>query len=163
METISGGNRYQDTATFAVMCATHSLRNEAAQRQGGVVLQEIGSNDLIDAVRRLLDGQRLGLPAADSRGLTPKAIRAIANHTLVQQAAVSVYALEYTLRLNRHALENDRFPEPQSDSTHPDYVFTRYQGETSAPYPPFEYLDGLIFDPQAENAKIPLTAQFWQD
>jgi len=61
------------------------------------------------------------------------------------------------------ALENDRFPEPQSDSTHPDYVFTRYQGETSAPYPPFEYLDGLIFDPQAENAKIPLTAQFWQD
>ena len=163
VETISGGNRYQDTATFAVMCATRSLRNEVAQRQGGVVLQEIGSNDLIDAVRRLLDGQRLGLPAADSRGLTPKAIRAIANHTLVQQAAVSVYALEYTLRLNRHALENDRFPEPQSDSTHPDYVFTRYQGETSAPYPPFEYLDGLIFDPQAENAKIPLTAQFWQD
>ena len=52
VETISGGNRYQDTATFAVMCATHSLRNEAAQRQGGVVLQEIGSNALIDAERR---------------------------------------------------------------------------------------------------------------
>ena len=89
---------------------TRSLRNEVAQRQGGVVMQEIGSNDLIDAVRRLLDGQRLGLPAADSRGLTPKAIRAIANHTLVQQAAVSVYALEYTLRLNRCALETTVSP-----------------------------------------------------
>ena len=108
-------------------------------------------------------GNAWGCPLPTAGGLVPKAIRAIANHTLVQQAAVSVYALEYTLRLNRHALENDRFPEPQSDSTHPDYVFTRYQGETSAPYPPFEYLDGLIFDPQAENAKIPLTAQFWQD
>lgn len=150
----TGSQRYQDKATFVVMCATRNLRNELAGRQGGVDRREIGSNDLIRAVRRLLDGQRLGL--ADSRGLIPQAVNTIVNNTLVQATALSVYAIEYTIYFDSIPLENDRFPEEQSDPAHPDYIFTRYRGELSAPYANFEYLDGVIFDTHEHTLRSPL-------
>lgn len=75
----AGRQRYQNTGKFVVMAATRSLRNELAQRQGGIDQREIGSNELIYAVRRLLDGQRLGF--GDSRGLMPSAVRPVVNHT----------------------------------------------------------------------------------
>lgn len=141
----TGNQRYQDKATFVVMCATRNLRNELAGRQGGADKREIGSNDLIRAVRRLLDGQRLGL--ADSRGLVPQAVNTIVNNAVFQAAALSVYAVEYTICFDSVPLENDRFPEKQTDPNHPDYIFTHYQGELSEPYALFEYLDGVLFDP----------------
>lgn len=141
------GMRYQDTAEFAVMAATRNLRSEAAQRQGGTDAREIGSNDLIRAIRRLLDGQRLGLE--DSRGLTPKAVRAIANHVLVQNAAVSIYAVEYSVCFNGCGLENGRFPEHTDDPAHPDYIFTKYRGTLSPPWPDFDGADGRIYDPSS--------------
>lgn len=143
----TGSQRFQDKATFVVMCATRSLRNEVSGRQGGVDKREIGSNDLIRAVRRLLDGQRLGL--ADSRGLIPQAVNTIVNNALVQSAALSVYAIEYAIYFDSIPLENERFPEKQSDPKHPDFVFTQYSGSLSAPYPPFDGVDGQIFDPQS--------------
>lgn len=150
----TGSQRYQDKATFVVMCATRNLRNELAGRQGGVDRREIGSNDLIRAVRRLLDGQRLGL--VDSRGLIPQAVNVIVNNTLVQSAALSVYAIEYAIYFDSIPLENDRFPEEQTDPAHPDYIFTRYKGELSAPYALFEYLDGVIFDTHKHTLRSPL-------
>lgn len=148
----SGNFRYRNSGEFVVMCATRSLRNEQALRQGGIDIREVGSNDLITAVRRLLDGQRVA--GDDSRGLIPKAIRPIANHVLVTNAAVSIYAVEYTLHWNSMALENGRFPEEARDPADPDYLFTKYKGELSAPYPPFEIMDGLIIDPRS-GAKLP--------
>lgn len=149
----SGGNfRYSNTGEFVVMCATRSLRNEQALRQGGIDRREVGSNDLITAVRRLLDGQRVA--GNSSHGLMPKAVRPIANHVLVTNAAVSIYAVEYQLSWDSLALENGRFPEETHDSKHPDHVFTKYKGELSAPYPIFEIMDGMIIDPQS-NAKLP--------
>lgn len=141
----TGNFRYQDTAEFVVMAATRSLRNEVAQRQGGIDRREIGSNDLVFAVRRLLDGQRLGL--GDSRGLTPKAVRSVANHALVQSAAVSIYAVEYTIRFNSVALEDGRYPERQDDPAHPDHIFVKYQGMLSEPWPDLHGVDGKVFDP----------------
>lgn len=152
----TGSQRFQDKATFVVMCATRSLRNEIAGRQGGVDKREIGSNDLIRAVRRLLDGQRLGL--ADSRGLVPQAVNTIVNNAVFQAAALSVYAIEYTICFDSTPLENNRFPEKQTDPNHPDYIFTHYQGELSAPYALFEYLDGVIFDPQSQ-AQTPINLE----
>lgn len=146
-------SRYQDTAEFVVMVAARNLRNEQAQRQGGIDSREIGSNDLIRAVRRLLDGQRLGF--ADSRGLVPKAVRTIANHVLVQNAAVSIYAVEYAIRFNTCGLENDRFPERTDNPDHPDHIFTKYQGTLSEPWPDFEGVDGKIYDPQSAG-EIPV-------
>lgn len=150
----TGSQRFQDKATFVVMCATRNLRNEVAGRQGGVDKREIGSNDLIRAVRRLLDGQRLGL--ADSRGLIPQAVNTIVNNTLVQATALSVYAIEYAIYFDSIPLENDRFAEEQTDPAHPDYIFTRYRGELSAPYALFEYLDGVIFDTHEHTLRSPL-------
>ena len=135
------------------MVAARNLRNEQAQRQGGIDSREIGSNDLIRAVRRLLDGQRLGF--ADSRGLVPKAVRAIANHVLVQNAAVSIYAVEYAIRFNTCGLENDRYPERADNPDDPDHIFTKYQVTLSEPWPDFEGLDGKIYDPQSAD-EIPV-------
>ncbi|MFV2030597.1 phage protein Gp37 [Neisseria sp. S1] len=146
VETMStGAGRYQDAAEFVVMVATRNLRNDAAQRQGGIDSREIGSNDLIYAVRRLLDGQRLGF--GDSRGLTPKAVRAVANHALVQTAAVSIYAVEYTIRFNSYPLENDRYPEQTDDTANPDHIFTKYRGTLSDPWPDLHGVNGKIYDP----------------
>ncbi|STZ75565.1 phage protein Gp37 [Bergeriella denitrificans] len=156
----AGQRRYQDQAEFVVMCATRSLRSEQSLRQGGVDWREIGSNDLIYAVRRLLDGQRLGL--ADSRGLMPKAVRPIVKNTLVQAATLSVVAVEYTLRFDSCPLDNDRYPERTDDPAHPDYLFTKYQGELSEPWPWFEVMDGLIFDP-ASGANVPLELDLRKD
>lgn len=148
----SGNSRYRNSGEFVVMCATRSLRNEQALRQGGIDRREIGSNDLITAVRRLLDGQRVA--GNDSRGLMPKAVRPIANHVLVTNAAVSIYAVEYQLHWDSMALANGRFPEETHDADHSDYLFTKYQGELSHPYAPFEIMDGMIIDPRS-GANLP--------
>lgn len=148
----SGSNRYRNSGEFVVMCATRSLRNEQALRQGGIDIREIGSNDLIAAVRRLLDGQRVA--DGDSHGLMPKAVRPIANHVLVTNAAVSIYAVEYVLHWDSFGLESGRFPEETHDPSHPDHVFTKYKGELSEPYPLFEIMDGLIIDPRS-GAQLP--------
>lgn len=148
----SSNFRYRNIGEFVVMCATRSLRNEQALRQGGIDRREIGSNDLITAVRRLLDGQRVA--GNDSRGLIPKAVRPIANHVLVSNAAVSIYAVEYQLNWDSVALENGRFPEETHDPADRDYLFTKYKGELSEPYAPFEIMDGLIIDPTG-GAKLP--------
>ncbi|WP_118846658.1 DUF1834 family protein [Neisseria lactamica] len=148
--------RYQDSAEFIVMVATRSLRNEAALRQGGTDAREVGTNDLLYAVRRLTDGQTLGL--ADSRGLTPKAVRPLANNALVQNAAVSVFAVEYVLRFDSFALEDGRYPERTDNPDDPDHIFTKYQGTLSEPWPDFEGLDGKIYDPQsADEIPVDLT------
>lgn len=154
IEAVSRGAamRYQDTAEFVVMVATRNLRNELAQRQGGSDMREVGSNDLIRAVRRLLDGQRLDL--ADSRGLVPKAVRSIANAIPISNAAISVYAVEYQIRFDSAGLDNGRFPEEVRDPDHPDHIFTKYQGKLSDPWPWFDYLDGAVIDPQS-GAQVP--------
>lgn len=148
----TGKKRYQDSAEFVVMVATRSLRNEAALRQGGTDAREIGSNDLLYAVRRLLDGQSLGF--SDSRGLTPKAVRTLANNVLVQNSAVSVFAIEYVLRFDSFALEDGRYPERQNDQSHPDFIFSRYSGKSDAAYPDFTGVDGKIYDPN--GGEVPL-------
>ena len=79
----------------------------------------------------------------------------IVNNTLVQSAALSVYAIEYAIYFDSVPLENNRFSEVQTDPNHPDYIFTQYQGELSAPYADFAYLDGIIFDPN-NQANVPI-------
>lgn len=153
IEAVSGGCRYQDTATFAVMCATRNLRHEAAGRQGGTDSREIGCNDLVWAVRRLLDAQRLGFD--DSRGMVPRAVRSIVNQTSVQAMSLSVYAIEYAARFDSAVLENGRFPEPQADPQHPDHLFSRYQAALSAPYPALQGVDGKVYDPE-QQAAVPV-------
>ncbi|WP_156471578.1 phage protein Gp37 [Snodgrassella sp. CFCC 13594] len=136
---------YEQTATMVVMAASRSLRSELAGRQGGLDKREVGSNDLIFAVLRLLSGQRLD-EKLNSFGLVPKKVRTILNNAVVQNGALSVVAIEFEATWNFTALESGRFPEETTDKANPDYVFTQYQGELSDPYPEFLRMDSLIFD-----------------
>ena len=144
--------RFADHATFVVLCATRNLRGDSAARQGGETYGEIGSNQLIAACRRLLDAQRLGV-LADSHGLTPQNVRSLLNNQIVQAQSLSVFAIEYLARFDSFALENDRYPEPQTDPTHPDYVFSAYRGRLSPPYPDLLGVEGRVFDP-ADGAAV---------
>lgn len=138
--------RYQNTDKFVVMVATWSMRGEQAMRQGGITKYEIGSNDLVDAVLRLMSSQTLdGL--LEIAGLTPQSINPIYNNALVQGGAVSVFAIEFEGKYNRLSLESGRFPETTTDKTSPDYVFTDYEARLSEAYPDLKRVQGKIVDP----------------
>lgn len=142
--------RYQQTATFVVICATSNLASEQVARQGAE--QEIGSNDLVYAVLRLLSGQRLD-DRLHSFGLVPKSIRTVRRNVVVQSGALNVVAIEFEATWDFTALENDRYPEHTDDTHHPDWIFTHYQGKLSDPYTNLNGVHSYIYDP-GSNAKI---------
>lgn len=141
--------RYQNTDKFVVIVATKSLRNEQTRRQGGVTKWEIGTNDLIDAVIRLMSSQTLD-GKLTSFGMTPTDIKAIFNNALTGGTAVSAYAVEFDCAYDRKALEDGRMPEPVADTSDPDYVFTDYEGRLSEPYPDLKTIQGKVYDPTSD-------------
>lgn len=148
----TAARRHQNTAKYAVMVATRSVRDGQSARRGGVDGREIGSYTLIAAVRRLLDGQ--GLNHGLVYGLQPKNVRTIFNHQSVGGSQLSVFAIEYEAVWNdADPLQEGRYPEQTTDTTHPDHVFTKYAGKLSPPDPDLLTVTGRIFDPSntAEN------------
>ncbi|MFV2162404.1 phage protein Gp37, partial [Escherichia coli] len=49
------------TGRFVVVVGDYNTRSEQSARQGGSVRDEVGTNQLVESVRRLLTGQDLGL------------------------------------------------------------------------------------------------------
>lgn len=144
--------RHQSTANFVIMVAVNSLRSNLAARQGGVDKREVGVNQLITAVRRLLDSQTLGQLV---KPLKPTKVRTIFNNATFKGGAITAYAIEYDAVYDDFApLEDGRFPEVTADTQDPDYVFTRYHGEHSEPDPMLEIVCGEIYDP-TNGAKVP--------
>lgn len=138
-------HRHKSTDTFVIIVAVRSLRSNQAARQGGVHSREIGVNQLISAVRRLLDSQTLG---ALVYPLNPKRVRAIFNHAAFRQEKITVYAIEYEAAYDDlPPLADGFFPEPTTDKTSPDYVFNVYQGALSEVQPILEQVAGKIIDP----------------
>lgn len=139
--------KHRAHAKFVVMVAARSFRSEAASRAGGVAHGEVGSYQLIYAVRRLLANQDLGLPI-DS--LQPRAVRTLFNGRLERSEAMSVFACEFETHWIEEALDNGRWvevpppPAPPSNPNdppappHPDRIFVDYQAATSPPYPEFK-------------------------
>lgn len=137
--------RYEQSATFAVMCATRSLRSEQAGRQGGASMREVGSNTLIYAVLRLLSGQRLD-GRLNSFGLIPKNVRIILKNAYVSNGALSVVSIEFNANWPFEALENGRYPELVTDPDDPDYIFSQYGAQQSATDADFNTMTALILD-----------------
>ena len=103
------GNAFRTTAKFVVIVAVRSLRSNQAARQGGVDKREIGANQLIYAVRRLLDAQRLG---GLVKPLKPLAIRTLFNSAQFRTEKVTAYAIEYEAVFDDIApLEDGLYPE----------------------------------------------------
>lgn len=145
------GNAFRTTAKFVVIVAVRSLRSNQAARQGGVDKREIGANQLIYAVRRLLDAQRLG---GLVKPLKPQAIRTLFNNAQFRTEKVTAYAIEYEAVFDDIApLEDGLFPEKTQDSANPDFVFTHYAAELSPALPTLEQVDGKLYD-QNNNAEV---------
>lgn len=145
------GNAFRTTAKFVVIVAVRSLRSNQAARQGGVDKREIGANQLIYAVRRLLDAQRLG---GLVKPLKPLAIRTLFNNAQFRTEKVTAYAIEYEAVFDDVApLEDGLYPEKTQDSTNPDFVFTHYAAELSPASPILEQVDGRLYDPN-NNAEV---------
>lgn len=145
------GNAFRTTAKFVVIVAVRSLRSNQAARQGGVDKREIGANQLIYAVRRLLDAQRLG---GLVKPLKPLAIRTLFNNAQFRTEKVTAYAIEYEAVFDDVTpLEDGLFPEETQDPTNPDFVFTHYAAELSPVSPILEHVDGKLYDPN-NNAEV---------
>lgn len=127
--------KFRTHGRFVVMVGDINNRNESASRHGGIHQHEVGTYNLVFAVRRLLSGQDLGL-SIDA--LTPGRVRTLFN-TKLERQALSVFACEFDTHWTEMALDNGRLPEPvqtlPGEPVHPDAIFTRYAAETSQPHP----------------------------
>lgn len=130
--TATGTSRkgWRTSGMFAVMVGARSVRKESASRHGGPAKHEVGTNQLIYAVRRLLTRQDLGLEIAH---LEPGRVRTL-HHALLGNEAFSAFALEFHTAWVEYELPNGTFPEAVP-AGHPDAVFADYGGELS-PTPP---------------------------
>lgn len=145
------GTAFRTSAKFVVIVAVRSLRSNQAARQGGVDKREVGANQLIYAVRRLLDTQRLG---GLVKPLKPLAIRTLFNNAQFRTEKVTAYAIEYEAAFDDVTpLEDGLYPEETQDPTNPDFVFTHYAAELSPVSPILEHVDGKLYDPN-NNAEV---------
>lgn len=147
-------NKWRDSARFVVIIATRSVRSDEATRHGGASFSEVGSYDLIYAVRRLLARQDLGLK---TDYLMPGKVRPLFNQA-AQKSALSVFACEFDTRFDSDALENGKFPLAPADLSDgdPDHIFGAYSAETSPDDPDWnttkiDYLLDGATPPAAED------------
>lgn len=120
--------KFKASARFVVIVGDKNIRSEADARHGGVLNEEVGTNNLVFAVRRLLSGQDLGL-SIDY--LSPGRVRTLF-HTQIEREAMSVFACEFDTAWIEDALENGSYPTPTID-TNADAIFTRYSGTLDQP------------------------------
>jgi len=86
----SGPKKFLTPATFVVMCAARSVRNERSTRHGGPG-NEVGVYQMLEDVRQLLLMQDLGLAIDHFR---PGAVRTLYN-TRLRGSALAVFAQEW--------------------------------------------------------------------
>ncbi|MEB0964965.1 DUF1834 family protein [Citrobacter braakii] len=120
--------KYIATGRFVVVTGDYNTRSEQSARQGGSVRDEVGTNLLVESVRRLITGQDLGLKIDY---FEPGRVRTLFN-TGVAERAMSVFACEFDTRWVEHALENGKWPERGAEA---DRAFNRYHGRLSDPDP----------------------------
>lgn len=122
--------KYRCTGKYVVMVGEKNRRNEASGRKGGALISEIGTYPLLYAVRRLLSGQDLGM---EIDYLRPGRVRTLFNTRIARQA-FSVFAAEFETRWIETALDNQRWPAPQSTED-VDQFFAGHQGQLDQPDP----------------------------
>lgn len=146
-------NKWRDTGRFVVIAGARSVRSDQATRHGGPSFNEVGSYQLVYAIRRLLARQDLGLPIDH---LMPGKVRTLFN-TQVQKAAMSVFACEFDTRFDSESLQNGRFPLAPADLPpgHPDQIFGEYGGASSEDDPAWLTTDLQYF----LNGREPFAAE----
>lgn len=151
--------RWKAEGTFVVMVGAYSVRSEAASRQGGARLGEVGTNMLIWAVRRLLAQQDLSLTIEQ---FAPGAVRTLFN-TKLQRDAFSVFALEFHTAWIERVLDGGAYPQPVDPATvvatDPtsglDELFALYQGQLDPTTPDLESVVLNTFVNNAPESGLP--------
>lgn len=132
------------TGRFAVMAGQSNARSEEAMRRGGHRPQEIGTNPLVWAIRRLLIQQDLTDQDAtlEISALRPGRVRTLFN-TQLRGDAVSVFACEFETDWIEDALVNGRFPTAPAEGAEERYdaLFARYTGSRSPADPDLTRVD----------------------
>lgn len=146
MNTRAG--RHQSEATFVILVMVRSLRNETAGRHGGTNQREVGANQLIGAVRRLLDAQTLdGLV----KPLLPRRVATVLNGARVRAERLTAYSIEYEVVYDDlPPLEDGHYPQQTDNPLHDDYIFNRYHGQLDPPDSLLMYIGNRIYDPTTE-------------
>lgn len=140
------GHRHKSTDTFVAIVMVRSLRSNQAARQGGVAKFEVGANQLVYAVLRLLTNQTLDNLVEP---IKPIAVRTLFNYVELQKERLTAYAVEFEVCYSiQPPLEDGEYPAPTDDPTHPDYLFNAYNGELTPPHY-LERITGVITDPEA--------------
>lgn len=127
----TSGQKRKVTGRFVVMVADYNTRDEQSTRHGGATLNEVGTNLLVESVRRLVTGQDLGLKIDY---FEPGRVRTLFN-TSVEEKALSVFACEFDTAWIERVLENGKWPERSDDPNAADAPFNTYEGELSDPDP----------------------------
>lgn len=136
---------------FTVMVGQRSLRSESAPRNGS--RDQVGTYQLIYAIRRLLMGQDFGLDGVGQ--MAAGAVRPLFNGR-TKGDACSIFALEFDVKWVEHVLLNGQWPRPDPDqigdptATDPDLIFPEAGGQTDEPYP---WLAGIQLDYRLTNRK----------
>jgi len=129
--------QYRANARFVVLVGQRSIRSERASRVGEPAGQ-VGSYDLVRAVRRLLTHQDFDLDGVDP--LQPGAVRTLFNGQ-VRSDGASVFACEFDTAWIEAALEPGRWPAPdpaqigQPNPSDPDVIFAEHAGRLDVPHP----------------------------
>lgn len=137
-------NKLLCTGTFAVMVATQNVRNDMAGRQTRRV-EEVGSNTLIYAVRRLLARQELGLPI---NPLVPTRVRPLFN-TRLANLAVSGYGCEFEVQWVEDVLSDGCWPVPEDSVV--DGLYQIYRGRVDKPRPDLHSIDIGVLNAQRKK------------
>lgn len=123
--------QWRTTGSFAVIAGDYSTRDEQTSRQGGPRYNEVGTYNLIYAIRRLLTGQDLGLKM---NPLKPTRVRTLFN-TRLEARAVSVFSLEFEAVWLEESLPCGAWPEPCDNTGNREHLFTKYRGRLAEPAP----------------------------
>lgn len=152
-------SRFTETHQFITMIAVRSVRSEEAQRLGGTDLYEVGSYQLIRAVKYLLTNQTLD--GIVHKGLTPRNIRTLHNHTMTIEGALSVFAVEWEAILHeRNQIDDGRFPVETDDQNHPDYWFNEFKRNALSPdYPDLLSLYAKIQSTDSDEKSVSIITE----
>lgn len=127
--TSTSRSQQKASAQFVVMVGERHLVQQAG-RQGGSLPGQVGSNQLVQAVRRLLSGQDLALAISP---LQAGKVRTLYN-TRLNADAFSVFACEFTTSWVEDILPGGHWPEVTTPDS-PDTIFGQFGGQLQSPAP----------------------------
>ena len=138
-------------ASFAVMVGQRHLVGRTAARNDSPA-GDPGASSLVQAVRRLLIGQDLGL-TIDS--LKPGAVRTLYNTRLDNAGSVAAYSVEFHTRWSESALDNGAWPAPGELPFAGHDGHAGYAGQTTPEAPMLERIGmNYIIKPGDDNPDI---------